>query len=170
MRIVGEMCIFRKALEGRVETELAGHRMAVEPLGRGRFREEWNYGVYVDGRLFCRAKYFMGRGIYRPWIELYSFTDEWLRHRDDEEFLASFLRLVGECLGVGESLFIEYVHDPRLTREIEKARDPGDTYLGRILRRAGFDRLRDWYIPEGMWEGGQKLEAWRSVDREKEGG
>jgi len=153
------MCIFREALNGEAEVRLDSHKVMVKPLGRGRFREEWNYVILIDGEELCRAKYFMGRGFYRPWIELYRFSDKWSIVRSKRGLLIRLFRLIGECLRPGESLFVEYVHDPELTKEIEREPDPANTFLGSILLEAGYSRLKDWYIPEGMWEGGQKIEA-----------
>jgi len=42
------MCIFREALNGEAEVRLDSHKVMVKPLGRGRFREEWNYVILID--------------------------------------------------------------------------------------------------------------------------
>jgi len=131
------------------------------PLGRGRFKEEFNYIVNLNGERLCLMKVFKGRGYYRPWIELYNFTGLWGRLRDDEYLLKKFLRFFSCLLEDGESLYIEYFHDPKLTEELERGAEVEDTFIGRILKEVGFNRFRDWYIPEGFMEGGQKIEAWK---------
>ena len=130
-------------------------------LGRGRFKEESNYIVNLNGERLCVMKVFRGRGYYKPWIELYSFTKVWERLKQDRRLLKSFFKFFSCVLDEGESLFIEYYHDPELTRELERSIDVGDTFLGKILSEVGFKKFRDWYIPEGMMEGGQKFEAWK---------
>ncbi len=128
-------------------------------LGRGRFKEEFNYVVLMDGQELCRMKVFCGRGFYKPWIELYSFTEIWGEVKGDEDLLLRILKFFREVLDVDESLYIEYYHDDELVRTLERGVDIEETWIGRLLVEAGFKKFRDWYIPEGMWEGGQKIEA-----------
>ncbi len=132
-----------------------------KPLGRGRFKEEFNYIVYLNGEMLCVMKVFSGRGYYKPWIELFRFTSLWRKLKGDEELLINFLKLFSSILEPGESLFIEYFHDKELTKELETSLYLEDTFLGRVLNKAGFNKFRDWYIPEGLREGGQKIEAWK---------
>lgn len=140
---------------------IPGYSISFRILGRGRFREEYNYEVLLNGRRLCYMKVFHGRGYYRPWIELYSFTDQWELLKNDNELCKRFFKIFYCVLGEGNSLYIEYIHDDELVKILEKM-DARDTWLGNILLEVGFNRFRDWYIPEGFMEGGQKIEVWRS--------
>jgi len=138
-----------------------GHVIEFKFVGRGRFKEESNYIVYLDGNLLCMMKVFRGRGYYKPWIELYSFTELWSELKNNVNLFKKFLHLFSCILEKDESLYIEYFHDASLTKELEQGRDVEATFIGRLLYEVGFRGFKDWYIPEGMWEGGQKIEAWK---------
>jgi hypothetical protein len=43
---------------------------------------------------------------------------------------------------------------------------PPVTRLGFILFRLGFTWFKDWYFPEGLMEGGQKLQGEKPADNE----
>lgn len=131
----------------------------IKYLGRGRFREEHNFEVLYGGERLSYLKVFFGRGVYRPWIEMYGFGDVYFKWIVGDAI--NFLRFLYGVLDAGESLFIEYYHDPEMVSQLERGVPIEDTVLGRALAESGFRRFKDWYIPEGMWEGGQKIEAWR---------
>ncbi len=106
-------------------------------------------------------KLFMGRKYYKPWVELYNFTNKWFHLKNDRALLKKLMHFFSCLLEENESLYMEYYHDRELVSQLEKNNKVEDTFLGKILKEVGFKKFRDWYFPEGMWEGGQKIEAWK---------
>ena len=143
------------------KARISNYEIEFRLLGRGRFREEFNYEVLIDGKRLCNMKVFHGRGFYRPWIELYLFTDLWGLLKRDKYLSFRFFKIFYCLLGDGNSLFIEYYHDRDIVKHLDGGGNVEDSWLGKILKSVGFTRFKDWYIPEGFMEGGQKIEVWR---------
>lgn len=133
---------------------------AAEPK-RGRFREEFNLEVFAqEGKRRERlliTKVFTGRGPYRPWVEIFGINPRPLgRNFFDTKAERILLDRFGEITG---RLFIEYFEDRITALELKKGVPPALSRLGFELARRGFTLVRDWYIPEGLMEGGHKLQG-----------
>jgi hypothetical protein len=136
---------------------------------KGRFREERNYRIHVKrGRsesYLLTVKAFFGREPhYLPWIEFYAINPNidldggtlvYFGSTVEETLLSTF----SHALPPGGKIFIEYVHDDKTRCELERGTPPPLTRMGFLLLKLGFTWLRDWYIPEGFWEGEPKLQG-----------
>ena len=147
---------------------------------RGRFREERNYRIHAKrGRsesYLLTIKAFFGRKPhYLPWVEFYAIipsinldgdTFYYFGSSVEEVLLSSF----SHELPPGGKIFVEYVNDEETRFELERGTPPPLTRLGFLLLRLGFTWLRDWYIPEGFWEGEPKLQGekpWTEADQRR---
>ena len=141
--------------------------VASEPKG-GRFREEINLELFAahGGRKdsLLVAKIFTGRGPYRDWIEIFGINPKPL----GREFFGSVAeRVILDRLGnLTGRIFVEYFEDSRTAEELKKGVPPALSRLGFELARRGFSMVRDWYIPEGLMEGGHKLQGEKTSSRE----
>ncbi len=125
----------------------------------GRFAQELNLDLYLDGRSLLHAKLFLGRGPYRDWIELFGLRREIYGTDLEGKILDLFSPHTGR-------LFIEYFEDLKTAEELKKGVPPALSRLGFELARRGFTYVRDWYIPEGLMEGGHKLQGEKTESEE----
>ncbi len=119
---------------------------------KGRFAQELNLDLYLDKRLLLHAKLFLGRGHYRDWIELFGLRKDIYNTELEKGILDLFSPHTGR-------LFIEYFEDMKTAEELKKGVPPALSRLGFELAKRGFTYVRDWYIPEGLMEGGHKLQG-----------
>ncbi len=144
--------------------EVAGTRVAAARTWRGRFPEEVNLDLHVEGAgHLCFVKVYKGWGrYYRPWVELSGITEpdgsKKVRYYGGpiEEALLSVL---AEPLGPAGRLFVSYAGDLETARALQRGAPPASTRLGSKLFALGFTWFKDWYFPEGFKEGGEKLQA-----------
>ncbi len=134
--------------------------IAGKPKG-GRFKEEINLELFADrgGRKdpLLVAKIFTGRGPYRDWVEIFGINPKPLGM---EFFGSKAERVVLDRLGnLTGRIFVEYFDDCRTAEELKKGVPPALSRLGFELAKRGFSMVRDWYIPEGLMEGGHKLQG-----------
>ena len=115
--------------------------------------------VAADGSHVAYLLVFEGRPPHYPgWVEVYGV--DWSRRRE----AVAVVEEAAASLGPGERIYVEYVGEPELERELQY-RDPEDTWLGRLLLGLGLTGLRDLYYPEGFLEGGPKVKAERPARR-----
>jgi len=130
---------------------------------KGRFAEETNLDIYIvesdSARLLLHAKLFAGRGLYRDWIELFGLSREIFETELEDKILDIFSPHTGR-------LFVEYFEDLETAEELKKGVPPALSRLGFKLARRGFTYVRDWYIPEGLMEGGHKLQGEKAANEE----
>lgn len=133
----------------------------------GRFAEEQDLAVLLsqddDERLLLWAKVYHGRPPYfAPWVELFCieplgesyFGSDWE---------SALWGVVSAHIPRGGRVFVEYHEDLETRLALERGYPPAVTRLGYRLLRSGFTWFKDWYFPEGFREGGQKLQAERSL-------
>ncbi len=118
----------------------------------GRFAQELNLDLFLEGRLLLHAKLFLGREHYRDWIELFGLSRDIYGTELEGRILDLFSPHTGR-------LFIEYFEDLKTAEELKKGIPPALSRLGFELAKRGFTYVRDWYIPEGLMEGGHKLQG-----------
>ena len=135
---------------------------------RGRFAEEINLELFArrkdSKRRLLYMKIFLGRGYYRDWIEVFGISAEifgtpFFRSEIKEFVLDSIAPLTGR-------LFFEYYEDKETTRQLSLGVPPALTDLGFSIALRGFSYFRDWYFPEGLMEGGHKLQAEKPAGEE----
>ncbi len=128
---------------------------------QGRFAQEINLKLFLkkgnQKQHLLYAKIFKGRAYYRDWIEIFGLSKDILGEpyfgSDIEtEVLDLFAPLTGR-------LFVEYYNDMETVRELSLGVPPSLSRLGFELGRRGFTWFKDWYFPEGLMEGGHKLQA-----------
>ncbi len=151
-------------LKGGIES--GGLILTAGKVRGGRFREEINLELSVKGNAgqkhLCVAKVFKGRGYYIPWVEIFGINVRTL----GLDFFGSpiegtVLDLFG---GVFPRIFIEYFEDRQTAGELKLGVPPLLSRLGFELGRRGYTLVRDWYIPEGLMEGGHKLQGEKGTD------
>jgi hypothetical protein len=71
----------------------------------------------------------------------------------------ALMGVVSAHIPPGGSVFVEYHEDLDTRLCLERGYPPPVTRPGYELLHCGFTRFKDWYSPEGFWEGGQKLQA-----------
>ncbi len=135
----------------------------------GRFSEEFNLDLFVQKgnlkRPLLHAKVFLGRREYRDWVELFGISGEvfgktYFGSELEAFVLDSFSSLTGR-------IFVEYFEDMETVRELSAGVPPALSRLGFELAKRGFTWFKDWYFPEGLMEGGHKLQAEKAVNDEK---
>ena len=135
---------------------------------RGRFAQELNLDLSLlkgsKKAHLLHAKVFLGRAEYRDWVELFGIAKEvlgtpYFGSNVESKVLDLFSPLTGR-------LFVEYYDDMDTVRELSAGVPPALSRLGFELARRGFMWFKDWYFPEGLMEGGHKLQAERPENRE----
>lgn len=134
--------------------------LRVVDVRRGRFPEERDAVVSLDGEPVVRLKHFAGRrsaGV-APWIEA-------TVARDDEALAGELVRALADLLPPGGYLMVGY-GDDETERGLKRRFPPVATPLGKALFDAGATWFKDWYYPEGWMEGGMKLQGNKPVSDE----
>ncbi|NPA32400.1 MAG: DUF1122 domain-containing protein [Aquificae bacterium] len=135
--------------------------LKLEKLKRGRFAEEFNLHLRLSGRPLLVVKAFLGRRPHwRPWAEVMCVADGDFWSSEEERKIYDLLS------EVFETLFVEYYNDKATARELSRGVPPALSRLGYELLRRGYTYFRDWYIPEGLMEGGHKLQAQKPRNEE----
>ena len=136
---------------------------------RGRFAEEINLELFARResakQRLLYMKIFLGRGYYRNWIEVFGISAEifgvpFFKSEVKEFVLDSIAPLTGR-------LFFEYYEDKETTRQLSLGAPPALTDLGFSIAMRGFTYFKDWYFPEGLMEGGHKLQAEKPTSEER---
>ncbi len=135
---------------------LNGDMIHVSSLKKGRFIEEVNAILSLNNKILLHAKIFKGRGkYYKPWVELFFIERDFY----GSPFEPELYRKIYEHLSFGGRIFVEYWEDKETLSFLSKGGKPEESRLGKLLLKAGFVGLRDWYIPEGLKEGYYKLQG-----------
>ncbi len=149
---------FLKRLEEGIETPQG--LILLKKKTPGRFREEFNLEIALGNEHLLYIKVFQGRGnIYKDWIEVFGINPGFFGTPVEDTLIETLGELTGR-------LFIEYFEDRETTEELSKGVPPALSRLGFLLLNRGYTYFRDWYIPEGLMEGGHKLQAEKPTDKE----
>ena len=149
-----------------IETE--GFVLVCGEPKRGRFAQELNLDLSLlrGGKKahLLHAKVFLGRAEYRDWVELFGIAKEvlgvpYFGSNVESTVLDLFSPLTGR-------LFVEYYDDMETVRELSASVPPALSRLGFELAKRGFAWFKDWYFPEGLMEGGHKLQAEKPLNPE----
>ncbi len=141
-----------KLLEG---VKLGSSELRAIKVKQGRFAEEENITLALDGRRIMFVKAFYGRKpYYKEWVELFNIEEKFF----SSPFEDTLYELISEHF---RRVFVEYYTDRQTTMELKLGFRPEETRLGRKLKALGYRFFRDWYYPEGWMEGGYKLQAER---------
>ncbi len=135
-------------------------------LKQGRFVEEFNLDLTLDGESLLTMKVFLGRKpYYREWVEIFGIKPEL---KGKYPFFGSPVEeaILDSVASFFSKVFIEYFEDKETAKELQKGVPPALSRMGCELLRRGYTYFRDWYIPEGLMEGGQKIHAERSDNEE----
>ena len=143
-------------------------------LKHRRFVEERNLRVYIEfnneRRKIFDMTVFLGRKpYYRPWIEIHNINNEIKLSGREETFHESeiegtILEKIAELIGGDTSLFIEYTEDKETSKELFQGVPVYATRLGFKLFKLGFTWMKNWYYPEGGYEGGMKIQAEKPIN------
>ncbi len=129
------------------------HTLKASKVEQGRFIEEENITVTLDGQRVMFIKVFYGRQpYYKEWAELFSIKGTFFSTPVEDvlyKLLSNHFRRV----------FIEYYTDKETLNELKKGLPVEETRMGKKLRAVGYKHFRDWYYPEGWMEGTYKIQA-----------
>ena len=133
----------------------------------GRFAEEFNLDLAVskDGEHthLLHAKVFGGRGYYREWVEIFGIKREVM---GVPYFGSELEKTILDLFSFTGRIFVEYFEDKETTRELSMGVPPALSRLGFDLAMRGYTWFKDWYFPEGLMEGGHKLQG-EKTDRKE---
>jgi len=137
-----------------------GSKVYCKEIKKGRFIEEVVISVYFtkesEEEFLMYIKLFKGRGeFYKAWLEMYSINEFFFISVLENEFL----NIINSILNEGEILYIEYIKDKETYYELNIGIPVTLSRLGFKLFKLGFYLLKDWYFPEGFFEGNPKLQA-----------
>ncbi|NIQ04688.1 MAG: DUF1122 domain-containing protein [Candidatus Korarchaeota archaeon] len=138
-------------------------------IGEGRFQQEKHFTLKLamDEKLskspVVEGRYFSGTGYYSPWLEVkyhpvvsFNQTVIDLRPQKLDHQLFSYL---SQLLPPGSHMMVTYSNHPETHRQLQRGVPPAATYLGFLLWSVGCTWFKDWYFPEGGWEGNVKLQG-----------
>ncbi|WP_461832318.1 DUF1122 family protein [Aquifex sp.] len=151
----------KKGLEEGLETDLG--RLELFRVSRGRFAEEFNLDLKVAGENLLTVKVFLGRKPhYAPWAEIFGIKPmvkgkPFFGSSCEREIYKIFSRHFPR-------IFVEYFEDKETATELQKGVPPAFSRMGFELLKLGYTYFRDWYIPEGLMEGGHKIQAEKPKD------
>ncbi|GBF08541.1 conserved hypothetical protein [Aeropyrum pernix] len=146
-------------------------------ISQGRFSGEFFLAVRLERAgeklvELCNSLVFCGRGVYRPWIEIFNVSPslpvEAYMPTAGSPVEAALLDLAADALGPAEPLYVEYVWDRETLYQIQRGAPAPASRLGFELWKRGFRWFKTWYYPEGFMEGGEKLQAEKPLDSEHE--
>lgn len=142
--------------------KVKGIEILVKRVEGGRSAWERNLTVVLrennseDFLMF--AKVFEGYSYYRPWVELFSINPKPLGLSFfGSEIEREIYRRIYEFLPKFGRIFVEYYEDLESLHALRRGEAPERSRMGKILFEVGFRNLRNWYYPEGLREGGQKI-------------
>ncbi len=133
---------------------------------RGRFAQEFNLDIFAQNggsaEPLLHVKVFLGRGHYRDWVEIFGISGEVF----GESYFGSEVEsaILDELCSITGRVFVEYFDDMETVRELSLGVPPALSRLGFELAKRGFTWFKDWYFPEGLMEGGHKLQAEKPAD------
>ena len=131
----------------------------LERLKQGRFIEEFNLDLSLDRESLLTLKVFLGRKpYYGEWVEVFGIKP---KLKEKLYFFGSPVeeKLLNVITPYFSKVFIEYFEDKETAKELQKGVPPALSRMGFELLKRGYTYFRDWYIPEGLMEGGHKIQA-----------
>ncbi|GAB6065768.1 DUF1122 family protein [Aquifex pyrophilus] len=153
----------KRRLEEGIKTDLG--KLSLKRFSRGRFVEEFNLDLSVDGESLLTVKVFLGRKPhYGPWAEIFGIRPQ---VKGKSFFGSSCEREVYKLFSsYFPKIFVEYFEDRETAKELQRGVPPALSRMGFELLKLGYTYFRDWYIPEGLMEGGHKIQAEKPRDEE----
>lgn len=106
---------------------------------------------------------------YKPWIEItypYEFNSKKrkvLLKYFDSPVERTLLHLFCKSLPSAGKIYVSYENDDETRKGLMFNIPPVITRLGFLLFSCGCTWFKDWYFPEGGFEGGQKLQAEKAL-------
>ncbi len=107
---------------------------------------------------------------YKAWIEMFSIKREVVFNDFkfiyfDSDIESKLLDIASKLLGKGSRIFIEYQHDYKTKKELNKSVPEPCSRLGYKLFKRDFTWFKDWYFSEGFHEGNQRLQGEKAIDK-----
>nr|4ZSZ_A Chain A, Uncharacterized Fusion Protein [synthetic construct]4ZSZ_B Chain B, Uncharacterized Fusion Protein [synthetic construct] len=144
-----------KTLENGINSEEGEIRLVRK--SQGRFKEEFNFDLSLGSKPLLTLKVFLGRKPYwQPWVEVFGVNPNLRNVFFGSEAERKLYEFLSEHFG---RIFVEYFEDKETTYELQKGVPPALSRLGFELLKLGYTYFRDWFIPEGLMEGGHKIQA-----------
>ncbi len=155
---------FLKIFKEGISTRLGIIRL--NKIKRGRFAEEFNLDISLEEENILTMKVFLGRRpYYGEWVEVFGIKPIL---KENTPFFGSdveekVLNVLSEFF---PKIFVEYFEDKLTAIELQRGIPPALSRLGYELLKRGYTYFRDWYIPEGLMEGGHKIQAEKPLNEE----
>ena len=138
----------------------------LERIKQGRFVEEFNLDLSLEGESLLTMKVFLGRKpYYGEWVEVFGIKP---KLKGNYSFFGSPVEeaILNSIAPYFSKVFMEYFEDKETAKELQKGVPPALSRMGYELLRRGYTYFRDWYIPEGLMEGGHKIQAEKPKNEE----
>ncbi len=135
-------------------------------IKQGRFIEEFNVDLSLEDESLLTMKVFLGRKpYYGEWVEIFGIKP---KLKGQVPFFNSPVEevLLDSVTPYFSKVFIEYFEDKETAKELQKGVPPALSRMGYELFKRGYTYFRDWYIPEGLMEGGHKIQAGKPKNEE----
>lgn len=122
--------------------------------------DERNLEIFIGKKRVFSMKIFLGRPpYYFPWAELFTVDPSFFGTDAEKKLIKLFSKS-----GPGTRMFIEYGHDEKTQYALLHGVPPAATRMGNVFFKSGFTWFKDWYFPEGFYEGDIKLQAEVPID------
>ena len=130
---------------------------------KSKFRGQYNLVVSYNSKELFQAKVFEGDGKFLfPWIELFTINPTYF----DSPVEKLVMKKLSKSFGPGGRIFVEYGNDKATYDRMWLGVPPAATRLGYLMYANGFTWFKDWYFPEGFYEGDVKLQAEKPINQE----
>lgn len=167
-----------KSLSDLEGTEIGQYNLLIGSHSEGRFPEEVNFKLYLknyDGERsknpVIYGKYFSGRGeLYTPWFEIdfeekVNFESESVNVLE-EDLGENIFRKIVDIMPPGGRIMVSYLNHKETKNGLQRNIPSPATPIGYLLFRSGCVWFKNWYFPEGGWEGSVKLQGEKPVNEE----
>lgn len=167
-----------KSLSDLEGSEIGQYTILIGSHSEGRFPEEINFKLYLENyngerskNPVIHGKYFSGRcELYTPWFEI-DFEEKVNFESKSVDILKEdlgeiiFQKLV-DIIPPGGRIMVSYLHHEETKNALQRNIPSPATPIGFLLFQSGCVWFKDWYFPEGGWEGSIKLQGEKPVNEE----
>lgn len=150
--------------------------LSCSPFTQGRSKKEKCTTILIQDADYSVALmdvvFFSGiKPWYHPWIEI-TYPDKYTIEDGAKKITyfdsiteKTLIQLFCQSLPPAGKIFVSYEIDDETRKGLMMKIPPVLTRLGFLLYNSGCTWFKDWYFPEGGFEGGQKLQGEKSLTK-----
>ncbi|MBR9680398.1 MAG: DUF1122 family protein [Candidatus Altiarchaeota archaeon] len=139
------------------------NNILIAKVKKSKFRGQYNLVVSYNSEELFQAKVFKGdKKFLFPWIEIFTINSTYF----DSKVEKFIMKKLSKSFGPGGRIFVEYGADKLTYERMWLGVPPAATRLGYLMYTNGFTWFKDWYFPEGFYEGDVKLQAEKPINIE----